>query len=138
MVDPMQIFLQTAMLIISIALPIAFVVLTFTMSASFFRFVAAATFAISAWYLYQRAALGGDAYQWIATLYVGLAVMMPFAKIARKNATEDMMDNTELETSLDRYAARLAKNDAKYAKLRSLGRKRTIRRNPYEEGEEEV
>lgn len=131
-------YFRTASLWIVLALPIVFAVLTFAVSASFFRFIAAASFAIAAWWLLtQPEASYGQAFLWIGVLYIGLAVMMPFAKIAT-GKKEDELDVKEKETSLDRYAAKLTKNDAKYAKLRSLGRKKTIRRNPYEEGEEEA
>lgn len=129
----MQVFLQTSMLVILITLPVVFAVLTFAISASFFRFMSSATFALGAWYLLSQAATGGNFYQWLGILYIGLAVMMPFAKIATTNKNEDTMDKKEDITSLDRYAEKLAKNDAKYAKLRGLGRRKIIRRNPYEE-----
>lgn len=132
--DAIEYYFRTVSLWIVLALPIVFAVLTFVVSASFFRFISAAVFAVSAWWLLtQPLATYGQVFLWIGVLYIGLAIMMPFAKIGRTNAGEDTADIKEPETSLDRYIARTSKQNAQVRKLRSIGGRKTVYKNPYDE-----
>ena len=126
--DPMLVFLQTSMLWISIGLPVVFAILTFTLSASFFRFIASGTFAIGAWYILTQSILGGIGYQVIGVLYIGLAIAMPFAKITSKN--EDSADKPE-DTALSRYEQRMKTTQDRVSRLRRLGGRKTVVKNPY-------
>jgi len=124
----------------ALLIPIALVILTFMISASFFRFLTAGAFAIcSYWLFHQTSTLPAMdyLYQGFGYLWIGGAIMMPFARIGKNKVEEDRMDTADPESSLDRYANRLEKQQAKYKKMRGMGRRKIIRGNPYgEDGDE--
>ena len=131
--NAIEYYFRTASLWIALGLPIVFAILTFALAASYFRFIAAVTFAVSAWWLLtQPLATYGQIFLWIGVMYIGLAVMMPFARIGAK--VEDAVEKEE--SALDRYEARMKKTSDKVQRLRNLGGRRTVIKNPYE-GEEE-
>lgn len=136
--DAVEYYFRTASLWIVLGLPIVFAVLAFVVSASYFRFIAAAMFALASWWLLtEPPVMWIRLSQGIGMMYIILAIMMPFVRIGKNKIEEDVMDTADPESSLDRYAARLDKQQAKYRKMRGMGRRKIIRANPYgEEGEE--
>lgn len=131
--DAIEYYFRTTSLWIVLGLPIVFAILTFALSASYFRFIAAASFAVCAWWLLtQPAATYGQVFLWIGVLYIGLAIMMPFARVGSK--VEDAVEKEE--TALDRYEARMKATNDRVQRLRSLGNRKTVIKNPYS-GEED-